>query len=130
MTSMTEEQMRILFNQLIEYRDKAFPRRTHDWKDRYCGTCVRIYHNEYVLDCHFFPNYDSKGNEPTWDLSISVEYQNALNHLTDKSYHFKEHTEDIFLTIDKLLGIMLQMPNFKALIKEKFNELLAKGGQN
>ena len=127
---MTEEQMRILFTQLIEYRNKAFPKRTHDWKDKYCGTCVRIYHNEYVLDCHFLPNYDSKSNETTWNLSISVEYQNAINRLTDKSYKFKEHTEDIFSTIDKLLGIMLRMPNYKDLIKAKFNELLAKGGQN
>lgn len=122
---MTEKEMIVCYDALIDYRKDEDILRIAYFKDRNMGTHVNFYVGEYKVTCQFFCT-----GKDNWELCINASLK------TDWANQFLNHSKtftqgDTFAipdTIDALIRVCQSMPPmFSALKAEMQRNLEAQG---
>ena len=124
---MTEKEMIMCYNTLIDYRKDENILRTSNFKNKNMGTYVDFYVAEYKVMCHFFCI-----EEDNWELCINVSLK------TDWANRFLNHCKtftqgDTFAIpdiIDALIKVCQSMPPMFSTLKAEMQRNLEAQGSN
>jgi len=118
---MTTEEVKKLYEALIEYRKSEDPRipRTYYWHDPYMGTEVNYRIEEYNLICKFFMVDNNQ-----WELVLFVQLHNdARMNLCDPISFTENKGLEIPDQIDQMIAALREMPPVIEVIKNQFKEI-------
>ena len=118
---MTDKQMEKLYDLLAQYREDEI-QRSGDFKDKYCGTKIEYYIEDYKIQCSF-----SRYSEG-WQLCISVHIKNSYGQpiYGYSRYESSDLYNVIINKLDKMFETVQKMGPVFNIFQEKFNSLFNK----